>query len=76
VVKTYINKWLLPLDADLQRVPAYLDIQVLALVLCFDADGDVEVLDGLVPLVGQRSLLSLFFCACRLVGLFAFFWWR
>jgi hypothetical protein len=70
---TYIDEGLLALDADLEGVPADLDVQVLALVLCLDGDGDVEVLDGLVPFVRQRSLLSLLLCAGLGVGLCALF---
>lgn len=73
---SYIDEWLLALDACLQRISADFDVQVLALVLCFDADGDVDVLDSLVPLVGQGGLLSAFSCARLGVCLLALFgWW-
>lgn len=73
--RTYINEWLLPLDANLQRIPADLDVQILALVLCFNVDGDVEILDSLRPFVRQGSLLGLFLLASLGVGLFALLWW-
>jgi hypothetical protein len=69
----YINKRLLALDADLEGVPADLDIQVLALVLRVNANSDVQVLDGLVPFVRQRGLLGLLLCAGGGVGLCALF---
>jgi hypothetical protein len=71
VAVAYINEGLLALDARLESVPADLDVQVLALVLGLDADGDVDVLDGLVPLVRQRGLLGLLLCERLGVGLFA-----
>lgn len=55
----YVDERLLALDGHLERVPGDLDVQVLALVLCIDGDCDVEVLDGLLPLVGQRCLLGV-----------------
>jgi hypothetical protein len=74
--RTYIYERLLALDASLERIPANLDIQILALVLCLDADCDVEVLDRLRPFVRQGGLLGLFLLACLGVGLFALFWGR
>jgi hypothetical protein len=71
---TYINEGLLALDTDLQGIPAHLDVEVLAFVLCFYGDGDVDILDGLVPLVRQRGLLGLFLRASLVVGLLSLFW--
>jgi hypothetical protein len=76
ICQTYIDDRLLALDANFERIPADLDVEVLALVLCINVDGDVEVLDGLVPFVGQGGLLGLFLCACLGVGLFGVFWGR
>lgn len=70
----YIDEGFLALYARLERVAAYLDVQVFALVLGINGDGDVEVLDSLLPLVRQRSLLFLLFCASLGVGLALFLW--
>jgi hypothetical protein len=44
-------------------------VEVLALVLGVDVNCDVDVLDGLFPLVGQRRLLGLLFYTRGGVGL-------
>lgn len=67
----YVYEGLLALDGNLQGIAADLDVQVLALVFCVDGNGDVEVLNGLVPLVGKGGLLSLLLCAGLCVSLFA-----
>ena len=68
---THLEYGLLALDAGLDGIACNVDVKVLALVLGVDGDGDVEVLDGLVPLVGQRGLLCLLSCAGLGVGPFA-----
>lgn len=66
---TNVNEGLLALDAGLELVAADVDDQVLSLVLGINGDCNVEVLDGLVPFVGQRRLLGQLLCARLGVGL-------
>lgn len=59
-MSTYMEKRLLALDTDGNGVPAQLDVEIFGLVLCVNGNGDVEVLDGLLPFVWQLRLLLLF----------------
>lgn len=74
--ETYIDEWLLALDSRLEGIATDLDVQVLALVLCVDGDGDVEVLDRLIPLVRQLGLLGLLPLAGLGVSLRLLVGWR
>lgn len=60
--RSYVDNGRLALDAHPQRIARDLNVQVLALVFPLNGHGDVEVLDGLVPLVGQGGLLGLLLC--------------
>ena len=51
-VWAYIDERFLSLNGDPECVPANLDVQILALVFGINRDGDVHVLDGLLPFVG------------------------
>lgn len=55
--ETHADEGFLTLDAGHQLVLLDLDDQVLGLVVPGHGEGDVELADGLVPLVGQGSLL-------------------
>ena len=60
--RRYVDDGRLALDAHPQGIARDVDVQVLALVFSLNRHGDVEVLDGLVPLVGQGGLLGLLLC--------------
>jgi hypothetical protein len=53
----------LPLDSGRDRVLLDVDYQVTPLEVAGHGDGDVEVADGLGPLVGEGVLLGLLFGA-------------
>lgn len=54
----------LALDGDAQACPGEVDIQVAAFVLCVYGHGDVHVLDGLRPSIGQGGLLGVLARLC------------
>jgi hypothetical protein len=58
----------LPLDAGRDGLLLDVDDQVAPLKVAGDQDGDVDIADGLRPLVGEGVLLGLLFGAGR--GLF------
>jgi hypothetical protein len=59
-IGSYIYDGLLPLDSCLQALPLDVDDEVPALVVSGQSRyGDVEVGDGLLPLVGKGILLGL-----------------
>lgn len=66
---TYLDNGRLALDAYGEGIAANLDVEVLGLVCRVNGDGDVEVLDGLFPLVRQLGLLLLLLLAGLGLGL-------
>lgn len=62
--RTYGDNWLLSLNTSSQLVLLDLDNQVLALIVSWDLEGDIDILDGLCPLVWERILLSFLLREC------------
>ena len=61
--------WFLALDTGGQLVLLDLDNQILALVVAWDLERDIEILNGLCPLIGECLLLRLLLCgSCCLDG--------
>ena len=66
---TYRDNRILSLNACSQLLLLDLDNQVLALVVAWDLERDVDIFDGLYPLVWESLLLCLFLCSgCGLNG--------
>lgn len=65
----YVDDGFLALDCNLQVVAREFHVEVAALVFSIDGNGDIEVFDGLGPLVGQGSLLGVLSGLCLCVEL-------
>ena len=66
------DDWFLALDTSSQLVLLDLNNQVLSLVVAWDLEGDIDILDGLCPLVWESILLCLLLCGS--CGLSGFIW--
>ena len=64
----YINDGFLALDSNTQMILGNLDVKVASLEIAGDPGGEIDILDGLHPFVGELALLLGLTGSGELVG--------